>query len=247
MEEGRYFYGLVGDVSQKSFGPFGIGGHANEVYPIHYKDISAVVSNIPITELEPTDENALSHMDIITRIMEQTTILPTKFGTVFRNIDSVNKCLEKIYPQVKQELQKLDGKIEMGVKVTWPSDKALSHVKKTNKSIQEMEQRLESKSQGRRYLLRVKLEDLIKQEMNKQADRCSMEIFKEITKISDDSVQNRPVGDLILNGAFLISDDFIDKFKDDILQIQEKYRDLGLEFSITGPWPLFNFTSIHYE
>ncbi len=247
MADGRYFYGLTGINTPKSFGPIGVGGQGNEVYVIPYKDICAVVSNIELKELDPSDENAFTHIEIINKVMEQSVILPSKFDTIFRDEKSINKCLDKVYPRVKKELKKFEDKVEMGVKVSWPSDEANAHVKKTNKNIQVLEKQLDGKSQGRRYLLRRKLEDTIKTEMNKTADRLASNIFKDIRDSSIESVKNRPVGDLILEAAFLISVESLDTFKENVEKISTKYSENHLKFTINGPWAVFNFTAIRYD
>ena len=44
-KEGKYIYGIIRHSGSIDFGPTGIGKRADLVYGIHYRDISAIVSN----------------------------------------------------------------------------------------------------------------------------------------------------------------------------------------------------------
>lgn len=93
-------------------------GIENEkVKSIEYKDIKAIVSPCSDLEYDPTKEKAKKHEKVIKKVMEDHTVIPMSFGMVFKNEEILKNVLKKSYTQIKTSLKKLDGKIELGVKV----------------------------------------------------------------------------------------------------------------------------------
>jgi hypothetical protein len=96
---------------------FGTGFEGNTVYTIPYRDLSAVVSDVPPIEYEPNATNALIHEEVVERVMREQTVLPLGFGNVFVDENRVKWLLNKCYRNFKAYLEKLEGKTEVGVKV----------------------------------------------------------------------------------------------------------------------------------
>ncbi len=248
MVQGKYFYCIINSSEEKNFGPLGIGEHDNEVFTIPFKDISAVVSNIPSLEkLVPNEKNALTHMNVIQRVMENETVLPLKFGTIFKNSQGIIDCMTKIYTQAKTELSHIENKIEVGVRVLWPVESAMEFVKNNNEKIKIMQKRIDDSKEGKAYLLNVQMQEMINIEMNRQSELFSREIFLYFKKLASKSVESRLVGHIILNAAFLISKGSLAEFNKHVESIKSKWSEKKVEVVFTGPWPPYNFTNIKYE
>jgi len=246
-EEGRYVYCIIECGEKISFGKIGIGNRDYEVYTIPYKDISAVVSNTPIVEYEPNEENALTHMSVIQRVMQDYTVLPLKFSTIFKSEENLKKSLMMLYYEFKAEFERLRDKIEFGVKVLWQPKIAIDEVRRTSEKVKSIEREMKSKSQRIEQILKVKLDEAIKDELNKKADEYSEAIFDELKKHAIDSRKSRMVGHMILNGAFLLHKRDVDDFKIALERIKSRYEPKGLEFIFSGPWPPYNFVKTRYE
>lgn len=245
MVEGRYVYCIIDHADRKSFGMIGIG-ERYEVYTIPCRDVSAVVSNSPMIVYEPNEENVLAHMNVIQKVMQEHPVLPLKFGTVFRSDKDLKVCLETIYVRTKEELSRLKGMVEVGVKVLWHPDVAIKEVRKNNDRVKDLEREIADATAGRVYLLKVKLDGMVKTELNKIAEHYSSTIFKDLKKYALDSKQCGLVGHMIMNGAFLIWKDGTE-FKEVVNGIKKKYEPKGLETIYSGPWPAFNFVNINYK
>ena len=50
---------------------------------------------------------------------------------------------------------------------------------------------------------------------------------------------------MILNAVFLLAKPKLEDFIESIDCLKEKYKDTGLKFDCTGPWPPYNFCSIN--
>ena len=83
-EGGKYVYCIIRLDTPRDFGTIGIGDGANRVYTVHYKDLSAVVSDTPIVIYDPTRENVLAHEFVNETVMREHTVIPMSWGTVLR-------------------------------------------------------------------------------------------------------------------------------------------------------------------
>ncbi|MCP8321090.1 MAG: GvpL/GvpF family gas vesicle protein [archaeon] len=246
-EEGRYVYCIIECGERINFGKIGIGDRGDEVYTIPYKDISAVVSDTPLVEYEPSEENALTHMNVIQRVMQDYTVLPLKFSTIFKSEMNLKKILMMHYNEFKAELERLRDKIEFGVKVLWQPEVAIDEVRRTSEKVKSLEREMKGKALRMKQNLKEKLDEAIKDELNRRAEEYSEAIFEELKKHASESRKSRMVGHMILNGAFLLHKSSIDEFKIALERIKSRYEPKGLEFIFSGPWPPYNFVKIRYE
>src|SRR5881394_1834260 len=123
--EGKYVYCIIRNDRSREFGEIGIGG-ASRVYTVSYNDLAAVVSDTPIVIYDPTRENVLAHEFVNETVMKQHTVIPMSFGTVFRSEDDVTELLRSTYQAFSDVLDKMQDKIEFGLKVLWEREKVVS-------------------------------------------------------------------------------------------------------------------------
>lgn len=240
-------YCLIECDHRKSFGPVGIGGQGDEVYTIPYRSLSGVVSETPLQEYEPDEKNALAHIAVIQRVMQEHTVLPLRFCTIFRGEASLRKALRKVYHESRAEFDGLRDRVEMGVKVLWPPQVASSRVRETSSTIREMEERVRSQTPGVAYLLKLNREEAVKDELNRRAQEYAKMIYENLSKYAVKSCQSRLVGHMIFNGAFLVDKGKVEVFKGAAEKLGESFESEGLDFVSSGPWPPYNFVSIKYE
>ncbi|MBA3297802.1 MAG: GvpL/GvpF family gas vesicle protein, partial [Acidobacteria bacterium] len=82
--EGKYVYCIIKSERPLSFGALGIGIEPAHCRTVHYRDIAAVVSNTPMVVQDPTRDNVLAHQRVNETVMQQHTVIPMSFGTVFK-------------------------------------------------------------------------------------------------------------------------------------------------------------------
>lgn len=118
--EGKYVYCVIPAQKEKlSFGNIGIEGNG-EVYTISYGPIAAVVSDVPMKEYVLIEDNVGVHNQVISRVMEDHTVVPMAFGQVFKNEEILGAVLGKIRGEIKKAMEVAEGKVELGVKVILP-------------------------------------------------------------------------------------------------------------------------------
>ncbi len=108
---------LLRGSDERTYGLLGIDGGA--VYGLSDGHVQAVVSDVANTRIRPERRNLAAHQQVISRLMEETTPLPMSFGIIADGPRAVRKILSLNRRAFLQQLAKVAGKVEMGLRVTW--------------------------------------------------------------------------------------------------------------------------------
>lgn len=119
-KNGIYLYCITPQDVPKNLGFSGFGD--NDVYAITYNNLAAVVSDAPMMEYEPTEENTSTHKDVALKVLKDHSVLPVALGMVFKNRKILLGTMRKVYPLLRKSLLAVDNKVELGVKVILPRE-----------------------------------------------------------------------------------------------------------------------------
>ena len=242
-EGGKYVYCIIRSEQQREFGGIGIGG-GQRVYTVHHNDLAAVVSDTPIVIYDPTRENVLAHEFVNETVMKEHTVIPMSFGTVFRSEDDVMELLRSTYQAFSEVLEKMQDKIEFGLKVLWDRDKVVASLEQDNEEIRRLKDEISRHTASSTYFARMQLGRLIESALEDMSTRYVGDIHDSLKPVAVASRSNKPIGDLmILNAAFLVDRSQEANFDEKVKEISRKYEDL-LRFKYSGPWPPYNFVNI---
>ena len=244
VEGGKYVYCIIRSQRLRDFGGIGIGG-SQRVYTVHHNDLAAVVSDTPIVIYDPTRENVLAHEFVNETVMKEHTVIPMSFGTVFRSEDDVTELLRSTYQAFSDVLDKMQDKIEFGLKVLWDRDKVVA-IARAGERRDPPPQGRDQPAHEQLHLLRAHAarparriraggdESPLRRghprvaevrggrEPQQQADRRSHDPERRVPRRSGAKKQ------LSTSGC---------------KEISRKYEDM-LTFKYSGPWPPYNFVNI---
>ena len=253
MEGARYIYCIAGGNEKIALGNIGIDD--NEVYTIPFRDLCAVVHNCPAEPYASEDNEVMQtwvmkHQKVVDIAMEKFgTVLPLGFDTIIKgeeNIPSdenIKKWLSDDYENLRQKLAKFKDKAEFGVQIIWDPKVIGKKLIENNQEIKNLNEEIKSKSKGLAYMYKQRLENLLKKEMEAEAERsfkdfygrinlCVDDIKVEKTKKPDDDMQ------MLLNLSCLI-------FKEKSKILGEELETInnmeGFLVRFTGPWPPYSF------
>ncbi|HKC55623.1 MAG TPA: GvpL/GvpF family gas vesicle protein, partial [Vicinamibacterales bacterium] len=116
---GRYVYCIIRASQPLKFGAIGMDEQWPEVYTINFKDMAAVISDIPLAPLDSTRENVLAHERVNETVMRDHTVIPMSFGTIFKTREDIVELLRSAYDAFADVLSKMQDKLEFGLKVLW--------------------------------------------------------------------------------------------------------------------------------
>src|SRR5947199_9823516 len=221
-EQGKYVYCIIKTEAPRDFGTIGIGGRGDKVYTCHYKELGAVVSNWPLIVFDLTREHALADEHVNELVMKDFTVLPMSFGTVFRTENDIKEFLKGTYDALSDVLQKMDGKIEFGLKVNWDKDQVSREIETENEEIRRLKEEIQSNTSTSTYFSRMQLGRVVESALQAKADAYVSEIYEALRAAAIASRPNKPIGDKrIMNAAFLVDREKTKTFDDQLSHIAE--------------------------
>jgi hypothetical protein len=243
--EGKYVYCVIKSERALSFGPLGIGPDPADVHTVHYRGIAAIVSTTPMVVQDPTKDNVLAHQRVNETVMQQHTVIPMSFGTVFKTDDDIMELLRSAYDAFTDVLNKMQDKFEFGLKVLWDRDQIIHEIEEEDEDIRRLKGEISSQK-GSTYFARMQYGRLIEAALQARSERYVAEIFEGLRDVSVASRSNKPIGDrMIMNAAFLVARSLEQSFDLRVKDIGQRYE--KLTFKYTGPWPPYNFVNIRLK
>ena len=116
-QSSRYLY-VYGIIQLKGKMKLGFAGLKKKpLTTVQYMDVAAVISTYPILNPLVNEDEAMRHADVLKKLANKTTVIPMAFGAVFKDEATLKTVLEKTYAAIKECLELISGKIELGVKV----------------------------------------------------------------------------------------------------------------------------------
>jgi hypothetical protein len=132
---GKYVYCVIQSAEPLKFGAVGIGDNGSEIHTVHYRDLAAVVSDVPLGILDSTRENVLAHERVNEIVMRDHTVIPMSFGTIFKTKDDIVQLLRSAYDAFGDVLSKMRDKMEFGLKVLWDRDSVVKDIEDEDEGI----------------------------------------------------------------------------------------------------------------
>jgi len=242
---GKYVYCIIEAGDPLRFGAIGIGGEPSDVYTVHYKNLAAVVSDAPLEVLDSTRENVLAHERVNETVMREHTVIPMSFGTIFKTREDIVELLRSAAEAFGDVLNKMQNKLEFGLKVLWDRDQAIREVESEDEDISRLKKEI-SGQKGPTYFARMQYGRLVDAALQARSERYVADVLDLLRDVSVASRINKPIGDkMIMNAAFLISRDQEQAFDSKVKTIASRFD--KLTFKYTGPWPPYNFVNIRLK
>lgn len=213
MDKGFYLY-CIRAKNDCKFSMEGIGG--GEIFAIPYQDLEAVVSEVSLKEFSSEEiqkkaqedlgwikGKASLHEKAIEGAMEMLslpfplgddplqnkglkTVIPMKFGTIFKTKDSLEDTLKKHYDQFKESLEKLKGKQEWSVKVYLNRKVFQEEIKKVSPVVEEKEKEIAQLPEGTAYFMQKQVDEAVSKEADKAFQNYNesfLEFYKNTQKL----------------------------------------------------------------
>ena len=177
------------------------------------------------------------------------SVIPMKFGMLFKNEESLKDCLRNNYQQFKESLEKLKGKQEWGVKVYLQEDIFKKALEEKNETVLAKKKEIESMPKGMAFFAQKNINEIISQVKDKELDGITEEIYENFGQLSfsknkdkllEMDFTGRPE-EMVLNAFYLIEESKLDSFQTRVGELKEKYTPVGLEIALNGPWPSYHF------
>ena len=216
-------------------------------------DISAVLSEANREEFcgEGSDKRledlawlaprVFRHEAVVERIIGQSPVLPARFATLFSSLDSLQSFVHEYRDAITSFFAQLGDKREWAVKGLL--DRPLASQSAQSPPLQVMD------SPGKSYLQKKRLEaeagDLTNQWLRAVCQKAAGELEQQASAFRERQLwsgsESEAGAEVILNWAFLVTEDGEAGFRRLVTELDERHRASGLSFALSGPWPPYSF------
>jgi hypothetical protein len=241
MSEGLYVYGVVSkDAQLRDPSPSGDG--TPDVELVEAGDLAALVSPAGGEDEASVRESVLAHARVLEHAIRDATVVPMRFGMVFPDEDTVVKeLLERCDNQLAEWLERLEGRVQMTLKVYYHEESLLRELMQENKEIAQLHE--QTRGDGASQDDRVRLGQLVFEATEQHRQRDGAELLEAIEPLVVATEVQPPEEDfMVLNAPLLVERDRQDELEQQLEQLAEERSEL-MRFRLLGPIPAYNFVS----
>lgn len=259
---GWYLYGVVAaDDPSPSLETAGLAvDPAHDVELLAEGPLAGVASRVSLEEFDEAalperlgdaawlEEKIRAHEQVLERMLSAVSVVPCRFCTIYRSESELRRFLSERREPLQAALERVRGRVELGVKAFVDRERFVAAQTPSNDKIRELRERAASMAEGRAYLEGRRLEQLVSSEVERLRSNAGSDIHARLLAPAGDglplALQAPEVSgrdeEMIFHGAYLVGADER-KFEAVLGKLAAEYRDAGVEFELTGPWPPYNF------
>jgi hypothetical protein len=245
-QEGIYLYAIIRHTGPIEFGHIGMGSKGELVYGIGYRDICVIVSRSSRTRYGARRLHLMTHELVLEEVMKQFTILPIRFSTISETYDEskVVAILKREYDKLSVLLSKMDGKMELNLKVIGHEGPVFNHILDSYENIRRAKDALAKLPPGKSHLQFVSVGEMVEKALQEENAKHRNIILNTLSPLTANVTINDNYGErMVVNVAFLIEEQNKLAFDSAINALDEKYGNL-FSFKCVGPLPPYNFVNL---
>ena len=229
-----YAYCLVEDLDTLDAPVRGISGAAARL--IKMDELGILVSDSESDAIPVTRENALTHAAVVRSVLDRTTPLPFRFGTLVTE-QQLSSYISARKPALLTKLAHVRGCVEMSVKIIWePSTD--NHEEPAGNQL--------NMGAGATFLAGKRREILGDERRSTEATGISAWLRETVSGLTrDEQVTVRPSEKLVLSAAHLVEWPTLPKYRERVVTARQARPEL--HFLVSGPWPPYSFANIELE
>jgi hypothetical protein len=244
MTMGKYIYAVIDAAGDKSYDePAGLNGAV--VHTISHGRITAVVSDMPDKRIRPERRNLAAHNAIIKLLVsEENSVLPVKFGTLADSPKSVRELLRENNDTLLIELDKVRGRVEMGLHVKLDVPNVFEYMVNSQPELGALRDRVYGKQRGPSQMDQIELGSLFDRLLNKERERYTAAVMEVLDSRCADIRQNPPRDGEVMNLACLVDRNAQQAFEQGVCEAANLF-DNNFSFDFNGPWAPHNFVDVN--
>jgi Gas vesicle synthesis protein GvpL/GvpF len=242
-QNGQYLYAIIGSAQAQEWNICAIDGNA--VRNITDGRVSAVVSDISYPRIRPERRHLAAHRQVLKFLMEKTTLLPLRFGTIAENADDVQRVLSLNGERFLAQLDRVSGKVEMGLRVRWDVPNVFGYFVTREPELRRLRDRCfggqakeEEKIEIGQYFDRL---------LNGERESCIRRV-EEIIASCCAEIKSNPCRNEreVMNLACLVEHGASAEFEAAVMDAARLFDD-DFVFDYNGPWAPHNFVELNLE
>ena len=243
--KGKYFYAVVYAMGDHAFGDVGIDG--NKVYTLSDGQVAAVISDMANGgRIRPERRHIAAHQEVLKRLMnEGVTPLPISFGVIAEGLKEIKKILAINRKAFIEQLRRVDGKVEMGLRVTWDVPNIFEYFVNTHAELRVARDRFlgayREPSQEEKIEVGRMFDRILQEDREDHTSRVEEVILPSCFEVKRNAPKNERE---VMNLACLVGrQEYQTVFEAAIFEAARLF-DNNFAFDFNGPWAPHNFSDV---
>ena len=209
--------------------------------------LAAVVSRLGAEKLRPQRAHLAAHHRVLHDLACQCPVLPVVFGTLVDSEKWLRGFLRQNHDGLAGRLQRLRGKVEMGLKVYWDLPNVFEYFVATCQELEQMRNRLFRPGRTPTVEEKVRLGELFASLLQQARQRHASRVQDVLGPYCAELRAIDP-GDqrMVLKCACLVEREGVAHWEEGVRQAAMLFDD-HYRFDYNGPWPPYNFAEVDLE
>lgn len=239
---GLYLYGIT--LTERTPTVDMLGVENTEVEQIVQGAVSAIVSRVTSHKIRPRRSNLTAHHQVLRGLTEHTATLPVAFGTIADSEDRLRDVIEENQDLLVQQLQRLEGKVELGLSVCWDTPNIFEYFVATHEELARLRDRVFRPGRTPTFDEKVEMGKLFEALLQESRRRHTKQVTQVLSPHCVDIRNIDPGAEkMIMKLACLVETNRQREWQERI-QTVARHFDNHYCFKYTGPWAPYNFVDI---
>lgn len=241
--EGHYLYAIIDGIADLQ--PLGlVGMDGADVYAVCDDGIAAVVSDLSQRKLRPERRRLAAHHEVLKRLMAEHTVLPMAFGLVADNADAVRSILRLNRRDFTEQLERVRGKIELGLRVVWDTGNVFELLLAAHPDLRAMRDYMFRGGRQPSHEEKIELGRQFDRSLAADREECVDRAMAVLENYCAEIIVNPPRNEKeVMNLACLIDREQVERFEHGVVEAAGRFDDRFV-FDFNGPWPPHNFVKL---
>lgn len=205
-----------------------------ELSAVPYQDLAVVVGPIA-DDAEPTDADAVHHLDVLTGLVQLGPVLPLRFGTVAPDEQSAREeVLAPAADELRVQLDAVDGLAELRLELTFDEQSVLRAVVAEDPSLRE-----QVEETGAELSSNIEFGERVVRRVQQWRTSATDEILRPVLQNVTSSVRLTETAPTVERVALLCELDHVEAVDAAVAELGDTAPAVSIEY--VGPLPVFSF------
>jgi len=246
VKRGKYLYAIVPASGERRYGFAGIDGA--DVYIIANGRLAAVVSDIPNEKIRPERRHLAAQQAVLKGLLAAAeAMLPMAFGIIADGPQAIQRILTRNHEAFLQQLQRVAGMVEMGLRVSWDVPNIFEYFVNTHEELRATRDRLLRPLRNPSQEDKIELGRLFDRLLNADRETYTEKVEEILSLYCQETKRNRcrHEGE-VMSLACLVPRAAQDRFEEGVFEAAKLF-DNNFAFDYNGPWAPHNFVELDLE
>ena len=242
-KSGRYLYAIVTAPGEQTYDFAGIDGAP--VYGIANGQVAAVVSDVLDDRIRPERRHLAAQQAVLKGLLSRSeALLPMAFGIIADGPKAIQKILSRNHATFLQQLQRVAGMVEMGLRVSLDVPNIFEYVVNTHPELRIARDRFLGPHRNPSQEDKIELGRLFDHLLNEDREAFTGKVEEILSGYCREIHRNKCRAESqVMSLACLVPRDGQDRFEEGVFEAAKLF-DNNFTFDYNGPWAPHNFVEL---